>query len=551
MRADTGVELIPAPRTVRMTGGKLHLRDDLGVLADRELRGAWPLLTDILATRLGLQLYPGRDHGAVLRLQFDPDHAADGYQLDITAIAGAARIQIVSGGLAGALSGLRTLQQLLGQRAFRATPISGAVLELPMLRIADAPRFGHRGVLLDVARHFLPKDQVMRFIDIASMHKINVLHLHLTDDQGWRFQVRAYPRLTEIGGWRRESQLGSSRSTLFDGEPHGGYYTQDDLREIVEFARTRGVRVVPEIDVPGHSQAAMAAYPELAAGSERLEVWTRWGLNQHVLDTSEHVVAFYCTVLDELVEIFDSETICLGGDEVATQEWLDNPSTRAQAHALGLDEVDELLPWFIGRLAERLRGHGRRVSVWDEVGGARVPADVIINSWRGYRGGLDALREGRDIVVCNEHELFLNHRAAPGLDEPAPVGTVQSVEDVYQFEPVNIEVEEATTESAAGSVLGAQAQVWREQLPDARRTDFATYPRLCALAEVFWSPRERRDWQDFSARLSTHVRRLEACGVDFRPLDGPRPWHQRPNIPGWPQRFDDLGTLVSAPYGER
>lgn len=534
-----------------MTGGKLHLRDDLGVLADRELRGAWPLLTDILATRLGLQLYPGRDHGAVLRLQFDPDHAADGYQLDITAIAGAARIQIVSGGLAGALSGLRTLQQLLGQRAFRATPISGAVLELPMLRIADAPRFGHRGVLLDVARHFLPKDQVMRFIDIASMHKINVLHLHLTDDQGWRFQVRAYPRLTEIGGWRRESQLGSSRSTLFDGEPHGGYYTQDDLREIVEFARTRGVRVVPEIDVPGHSQAAMAAYPELAAGSERLEVWTRWGLNQHVLDTSEHVVAFYCTVLDELVEIFDSETICLGGDEVATQEWLDNPSTRAQAHALGLDEVDELLPWFIGRLAERLRGHGRRVSVWDEVGGARVPADVIINSWRGYRGGLDALREGRDIVVCNEHELFLNHRAAPGLDEPAPVGTVQSVEDVYQFEPVNIEVEEATTESAAGSVLGAQAQVWREQLPDARRTDFATYPRLCALAEVFWSPRERRDWQDFSARLSTHVRRLEACGVDFRPLDGPRPWHQRPNIPGWPQRFDDLGTLVSAPYGER
>lgn len=451
----------------------------------------------------------------------------------------------------GAFHALRTLQQVIGPRAFRAVPVQAGPVRLPCLRIHDEPRFAHRGVLLDVARHFLPKDQVMRFIDIASMHKLNVLHLHLTDDQGWRVEIKAFPRLTEVGSWRTQSQVGSSQSTLFDGQPHGGFYTQDDLREIVAFARTRGVQVIPEIDVPGHSQAAMASYPELAAGGEELAVWTRWGLNPNVLDTADSVVAFYVTVLEELLEIFDSPTICLGGDEVAIDQWRANPRIVAQAQSLGLDAVGDLLPWFIGQLASHLRQRGRRVSVWDEAGGPRVPSDVIVNSWRGLRGGLDALRYGHDVVMCPEHEVFLDHRAAPGLREPVPVGTVHTVEDVYRFEPMPPQVEEVMAEPGTGTVLGAQAQVWREQLGDARRTDYAAYPRLCALAEVVWAAREQRDWDDFASRLPGHLLRLDAAGVEYRPLAGPRPWQERPGIPGWPQRFDELGNLVHTSQGER
>ncbi|MBK7822469.1 MAG: beta-N-acetylhexosaminidase [Tessaracoccus sp.] len=548
-------DLVPAPTTVLPGERSFILPDPIAIDIDGRLAGAWPLAVDILSSRLGL--VPGRAvDGADLTIGRDPELPADAYRLRVSPspwrspAEGAGQVEISASNVVGAVNALRTLQQLIGTPAFRNAPL-GAPVTVPEVTVEDAPRFGHRGVLLDVARNFLPKDQVMRFIDVASMHKLNVLQLHLTDDQGWRMEVRAYPRLTEVGSWRTESQVGSSRSTLYDGQPHGGFYTQDDLREIVAFARTRGVTIVPEIDVPGHSQAAMAAYRELSAANLDLPVWTRWGLNQNALDTSEYVLDFYKTVLDELMEIFDSPVICLGGDEVDTEQWAKNDRIVRQAEELGLDGVDELLPWFSAVLADHLRVNGRRASVWDEVGGARVPRDIIVNSWRGYRGGLDAMRDGHDIVACPEHQVFLDHRAAPGPDEPTPVGTVHTVEDVYQFEPVTDETAEAAAEPGAGRVLGAQAQVWREQLADPRHTDYATYPRLCAFAEVVWTAREDRDWNDFRARLDTHLTRLDAVGVEYRPLDGPKPWHRRPRIPGYPQRFDELGNLVPAPDGER
>ncbi|WP_448058988.1 beta-N-acetylhexosaminidase [Cellulomonas hominis] len=543
-------DLIPAPLRMRSTGDDLVLHRRLTVQVDAALAGARPLLVDVLGRRLGLELdvraeAPATPGLTLARSDALPD---DHYRLRV----GRHGITVDAGGLPGALSAIRTLQQLVGPPAFRATPLDDRPLPVPGVDVEDGPRFAHRGVLLDVARHFLPKDSVLRFVELASVHKLNVLHLHLTDDQGWRVQIRAYPRLTGVGGWRRESQLGSSRSTLYDGQPHGGFYTQDDLREIVAFARTRGVRVIPEIDVPGHSQAAMAAYPELSATGEQLEVWTRWGLNPHALSTAEHVLDFYRTVLDEVLDIFDSPLIALGGDEVAVDQWAANPQIVQQARDLGLESVEELLPWFVGRLSDHLRERGRRAAVWDEVGGARVPQDVVVNSWRGYRGGIDALRDGRDIVICPEHEVYLDHRAASGLDEPAPVGTVHTVEDVYRFEPVTDEVAEAAAEEGSGRVLGAQAQVWTEQLEGPRRVDYATYPRLCAFAEVVWTARDLRDPTDFDRRLrDTHLARLDAAGVEYRPLDGPLPWQRRPGIPGWPLRFDELGRLVLAERGER
>lgn len=541
----TAPDLVPAPAALRSAGRGWTVPHRVAVAADPELAGALPLLTDLFAIRLGREVVPG-DGGVLLR--HDPELPAEHYRLRIDG-----GLAIESNGADGARHALRTVQQLIGPRAFRAVPVADDPVELPGVEIDDGPRFGHRGVLLDVARHFMPKDGVLRFIELIAAHKLNVLHLHLTDDQGWRIQIRAYPRLTEVGGWRTESQLGSSRSSLYDGTPHGGFYTQDDLREIVAFARTRGVTVVPEIDMPGHSQAAMAAYPELAALPEQAAswpVWTRWGLNPHVLGTSDRVLDFYRTVLDELLDIFDSPLICLGGDEVPVDEWTQDPDSVRRADELGMTGVEELLPWFIGQLADHLRSRGRRATAWDEVGGSRLPVDVAINSWRGYRGGIDALRDGHDVVVCPEHEVYLDHRAAPGLDEPVPVGTVHTLEDVYRFEPVTDQVAEAAAEPGAGRVLGAQAQLWSEQLDSPRRMDYAAFPRLAAFAEVVWSPREDRDWPGFHRRLrESHLPRLDAAGVEYRPLDGPHPWQRRPGVPGWPLRFDELGRLVHAEDG--
>ncbi|WP_206155786.1 beta-N-acetylhexosaminidase [Cellulomonas taurus] len=539
--------LIPAPTHLTPTDTAWTLPERLTVTVDPELSAARSPLIDLFAIRLGRELAP-EDGTAQLRLRHDPTLPAEHYRLVIDG-----GVLIESNGPDGARHALRTVQQLIGPTAFRAMPVREETITLPGLVVQDGPRFGHRGVLLDVARHFMPKDGVLRFIELIAAHKLNVLHLHLTDDQGWRIQIRAYPRLTEVGGWRTESQVGSSRSSRYDGAPHGGFYSQDDLREIVAFARSRGVTVIPEIDLPGHSQAAMVAYPELAALREQAatwQVWTRWGLNPHVLSTADRVLDFYRTVLDEVLDIFDSPLICLGGDEVPVDEWAADPASVRRAEELGMSGLEELLPWFIGQLADHLRSRGRRATAWDEVGGSRLPTDVAINSWRGYRGGIDALRDGHDVVVCPEHEVYLDHRAAPGLDEPAPVGTVHTLADVYRFEPMIDQVAEAAAEPGAGTVLGAQAQLWSEQLDSPRRVDYAAFPRLAAFAEVVWSPREARDWPDFDRRLRTaHLARLDAAGVEYRPLDGPHPWQRRPGVPGWPLRFDELGRLVHTPDG--
>ncbi|WP_454050601.1 beta-N-acetylhexosaminidase [Cellulomonas sp. Marseille-Q8402] len=554
MTASTPLGLVPAPRDAVLLGDDAVLPAAFVAHLDPQLADARAVLLDVLAVRLGCAVTVDPDGGApaAVRVTHHPGMPEEDYRLTVDG-ARQPMVLVEAGGVAGARHAVRTLQQLAGPAAFRTVP-TGSVdgVLLPGVLVDDGPRFGHRAVLLDVARHFMPKDGVLRFIDLASAHKLNVLHLHLTDDQGWRMEVRAFPRLTEVGAWRTESQVGSSRSPLRDGTPHGGYYTQDDLREIVAYARSRGVVVVPEIDVPGHSQAAIAAYPHLAPHLPPQQVWTRWGLNPHALGVSEEVLAFFRTVLDEVMEIFDAPMICLGGDEVPTQEWATDPAIVARAAELGLDDVDELVPWFVAQLAEHLRAHGRRATVWDEVGGARVPTDVVVNSWRGYRGGIDALRDGHDVVVCPEHEVYLDHRAAAGLDEPAPVGTVHTVEDVYRFEPLTEQVAEAAGEPGAGTVLGAQAHIWTEQLDSGRRVDYAAYPRLTAFAEVVWSPLERRDWSDFDRRLrGAHLARLDAAGVEYRPLDGPHPWQRRPAVPGWPLRFDELGRLVHAEDGAR
>jgi hexosaminidase len=418
---------------------------------------------------------------------------------------------------AGAFYATQALRQLLGPSAFRAANIHSGQYVLPCGEVVDWPRFRWRGCLLDVARHFMPKAGVLRFLDLMAAHRLNVLHFHLTDDQGWRVEVPAYPRLVEVGAWRAGSWVGRPPDGTpgHDGRPHGGYYTADDLREIVAYAAERHITVVPEIDVPGHSQAAIAAYPWLGVTGQPLEVLTRWGINDNVLAINERTVDFYRQILTHVADIFPAEVICVGGDEVPTTQWAADPGSVTRATELGLSSVDDLRGWFLGELVAHLESLGRRAMAWDDAG--PLPRNAIIGAWLST----DAMAAGHDLVLCPEEHVYLDHRQSDHPDEPIPIGYLRTLEDVYRYEPVE-----------SPQVLGAQAQVWTEQLDNPRRVDYAAFPRLAAFAEVVWS-QQNRDYQEFEARLTRHhLPRLDALGVEYRPLTGPHPWQMRPGVPG-------------------
>ncbi|WP_242504253.1 beta-N-acetylhexosaminidase [Promicromonospora panici] len=572
--------LVPEPASAQVPGGSMLLEDGARVGTDPVLRPAARWWRHVTEEAFGLDLVPSgtdrgsdRSTGQHVDFALAPDLPAGGYRLEVRPTAGrpeavgsvAGSVRVDAADLAGAHAAAQTLRQLAGPAAYRraAAAYSGsgiAPLELPAVRIEDHPRFEWRGVLLDVARHFLPKHDVLRFIDLAAAHRLNVLQLHLTDDQGWRMQVHRYPELTRTGAWRRESTVGTWRTGSGDGRPHGGFYTQDDLREIVAYARDRGVTVVPEIDVPGHVEAAVAAYPELGTRKDRQSVRTTWGISQDVLDPSEGSLAFFRHVLDEVLDVFDTPWIGLGGDEVPPTLWRESPRIVERARALGLlapdgaPDVTQLHGWFIARLAEHVSAAGRRAVVWDEAMSPMLPRDVIVTSWRGYAQGAAALEAGYDVVMAPEQAVYLDHRASDHPLEPIPVGFLRTIEDVYAFDPLPAPLSagfspvqgprtgrKSSTQRTVGRLLGAQAQVWSEHLDGARRVDYATYPRLAAFAEVVWSPRADREpgsaaSKEFLERLERrHLPRLDAYGVEYRPVAGPHPWQTRPGVQGHPR----------------
>ncbi|MBA8826028.1 hexosaminidase [Saccharopolyspora lacisalsi] len=483
-----------------------------------------------LGTTTGLALPPHRAPDVGFRIDSGAVPGPEGYRMEITE----SGVTVTAHDEPGAHYAAQTLRQLLGADALRQAPVSGEWW-VPRGTVTDHPRFSWRGCHLDVARHFLPKREVLRFVDLLAAHKLNVLHLHLTDDQGWRVEVPRYPKLTEVGGWRHRSMVGRGATDTYDDRPHGGHYTGADLAEIVSYAAEHHVTVVPEVDVPGHSQAAIAAYPWLGNHPDRrLPVWDRWGVSEHVLNAEPATVDFFLAVLDRILELFPAPVVCVGGDEVPATEWEDSPRARRRAAELGLDEPRALHGWFLRQVIEHLHSRGRRAMGWDEIldAGGHLPPGTIVASWQGERGGERAARAGHDAVMCPEQSVYLDHRQSDHPDEPIPVGFLRTLTDVYEYEPVPA----GLSDEAAAHVLGAQAQVWTEHLDSPRRVDYATFPRLCAFAEVMWSERTHRDVTDFERRLNTHhLPRLDALGVEYRPPDGPHPWQTRPGAAGRPR----------------
>ncbi|MFI8366157.1 beta-N-acetylhexosaminidase [Streptomyces sp. NPDC085466] len=532
--ADT--DLIPAPLTAAHPEGLLPLDATTALDAGPGTEATARRLRSVLGAATGLPLPDGEGPGAI-RLRLSPETAKEygpeGYRLSVTGDG----VLLDGGGPAGLFWGAQTLRQLLGPDAYRRAPLPGRTWRLPYTEVTDRPRFGWRGLLLDVARHFTAKEDVLRLLDLMAAHKLNVFHFHLTDDQGWRIEIERYPRLTEVGAWRARSKRGHRASPLWDDTPHGGYYTQDDIREIVAYAAERHITVVPEIDIPGHSQAAIAAYPWLgntdAVDTAALTVWDTWGVNPNVLAPTEEVLRFYEGVLEEVLALFPGTFVHIGGDECPKDQWKDSPAAQARIRELGVGDEDGLQSWFIRHFDRWLADRGRRLIGWDEILQGGLAEGAAVSSWRGYGGGIAAAEAGHDVVMCPEQQVYLDHRQDGGEDEPVPIGFVRTLEDVHRFEPVP----PGLSEAAARHVLGTQANVWTEVMENRARVDYQVFPRLAAFAEVAWStlpaPADR-DTAGFLRRMETHYRRLDALGVAYRPPGGPAPWQRRPGLLGRP-----------------
>jgi hexosaminidase len=537
-------ELIPMPRSVVAGPGEVRLTAHSQLYAGAATEGVGHWLRTVLWQATGLPLREGLElddaEGDGIGLQLDPELGPEEYRL----VSDRSGVLIEGGSAAGVFRGAQTLRQLLGPDAFRRAPLDrDRIWAVPHVTIEDAPRFPWRGLMLDVARHFMPKEGVLRHLDLMAAHKLNVFHFHLTDDQGWRVEIKRYPRLAEVGSWRARTKFGHRASPLWEEKPHGGFYTQDDIREIVAYAAERHITVVPEIDIPGHSQAAIAAYPELGntdvIDTTSLSVWDNWGISANVLAPTDNTLRFYEGVFEELLDLFPADAggfsafIHVGGDECLKDQWRRSPTAQARIKELGLADEDELQAWFIGHFDKWLNARGRRLIGWDEILEGGLAEGAAVSSWRGYAGGVAAARAGHDVVMCPEQYVYLDHRQAAGEDEPVPIGYVRTLEDVYRFEPDPPEL----TSEEAGHVLGTQANVWTEMMEDPARVDYQTFPRLTAFAEVAWSslpaPAER-DFADFERRMAVHYRRLDALGVGYRPPAGPLPWQQRPGVLGRP-----------------
>ncbi|MFF1842590.1 beta-N-acetylhexosaminidase [Streptomyces sp. NPDC058232] len=534
------MELIPAPVSVGDQGRCGFLMDRATTITGQdgtESTERW--LRSTLGAAFGLSLPPGaegKDNTILLRI--DPALEPEGYRLST----GTGQSVVITGGSpAGVFWGAQTLRQLLGPEAFRRAPVSDGVrASVPFADIEDRPRFSWRGMMLDVSRHFLPKDDVLRYLDLLAAHKLNVFHFHLTDDQGWRVEIKRYPKLTEVGSWRSRTKHGHRASELWDETPYGGHYTQDDIREIVAYAAERHISVVPEIDIPGHSQAAISAYPELGntdvIDTTALSVWDTWGVSPNVLAPTDNTLRFFEGVFEELLDLFPAATspfIHVGGDECRKDQWKESPTAQARIRELGLADEDELQSWFIRHFDRWLTARGRRLIGWDEILEGGLPDGAAVSSWRGYAGGIAAAEAGHDVVMCPEQQVYLDHRQDGGPDEPMPIGYVRTLEDVFRFDPVP----PGLTEEAAGHILGTQANVWTEVMQNRSRVDYQVFPRLAAFAEVAWSalpaPADR-DFADFERRMTAHYARLDALGVEYRPPGGPLPWQRRPGVLGRP-----------------
>ena len=522
--------VVPWPQTLQPRAGAFRVDAETRVVVSHlDSVEAWSAAESWAARMRVASGYPlsvgsaaetGADDGNVVAFLLDPalDTGEEGYRLEVTPRA----VTIRATTSTGLFYGAQTLRQLSPVATERGGLLSDGPPDgwvIPAVSIEDQPRFSYRGMHLDVGRHFADVAFVKRYLDLMALFKFNRFHWHLTEDQGWRIEIEAYPRLTEVGAWRDGTLVGhyGNRPHTFDGRRYGGFYTQDDVREVVAYAAERHITIIPEIELPGHSSAALAAYPEFGCGEGPVEVAQLWGVFEDIYCPREETFTFLETVLDEVMGLFPGPWIHIGGDEAPKAQWERSEVAQAVMQREGLADEQELQSWFIRRIEAHLNEAGRRLIGWDEIVEGGLSPTATLMFWRDWnQQALElAATQGNDIVMTPNSVMYFDHYQGDPAGEPVAIGGLTTLEDVYAFEPVP----ESFGEAAGRRVLGAQANLWTEYIDSPRKAEYMAYPRAVALAEVVWSDTAGRDWASFRERLVGVLERLDMLGVHYRRPD--------------------------------
>lgn len=421
------------------------------------------------------------------------------------------RILIEYSSGAGAFYAMQTLLQLLPKEIFSDSPVKGVKWTVPGVDIEDSPRFPYRGMHLDCCLHFFDIPFLQRYIDLMALHKVNRFHWHLTEDQGWRIEIKKYPLLTEKGQWRKETVVGSLSSGIYDGKPHGGFYTQEEIKDLIAYAAARYVTIIPEIEIPGHSLAAISCYPELSCGLEdHYETATRWGIFRQVYCPKEETFKFLEDVFDEVIDLFPSELIHIGGDECPKTSWKQCPHCQALIKKLGLKDEFELQSWFIQRMEKYINSKGRQIIGWDEILQGGLAPNAKVMSWLGEEGGIKAAQQHHEVVMAPYPKYYLDYWQADPDSEPLAMGGPTLLRTMYDYNPVP----DVLTYEEQKYIIGVEGCVWTEYMPTPARVEYMAWPRMCAIAESGWS-KAPKDWDGFTRRLETHLGRLDLLDVGY------------------------------------
>jgi hexosaminidase len=457
------------------------------------------------------------------------DHPIVGaYQMRV----GTKGIYIAGDNEEGVFYGLQTLIQLLPVQA-------GTSLSIPEVNITDYPRFAYRGLHLDVGRHFFSVDFIKQYIDFIALHKMNEFHWHLTEDQGWRIEIKKYPRLTEVGSCRNGTVLGHNTSQ-YDSVPYCGYYTQDQIKEIVQYAADRYITVIPEIELPGHSSAALTAYPFLGCTGGPYQVQERWGVFKDIYCAgNDSVFQFLEDVLDEVMALFPSTYIHIGGDESPKDRWKACPKCQKRILDNHLKDEHELQSYFVQRIEKYLNAKGRKIIGWDEILEGGLAANATVMSWRGEQGGIDAANQHHQVIMTPGSYVYFDHAQVKNEDS-LTIGGYLPLQTVYNYEPVPKQL----VGDAQGYVRGAQANLWTEYISNEAKAEYMLFPRLSALSEVLWSPKNQRNWDDFSTRMQTQYKRYQLWKVTYCPAINPS------QAAGFPSSGQSNGLAKAQAAGE-
>jgi len=511
------INIIPKPKDVILENGFFVLNNSTQIVADinnEEINFISNYLSKILEPSTGYKLKIVQNDIPANKIKLIIDssiHGAKGvYCLDVNKKG----ILISAPEPVGLFYGIQSLRQLFPPE-IEMKEVHNVEWKVPLVKISDEPAFKYRGMMLDVSRHFFPVSFIKKYLDLMALYKMNTFHWHLTDDQGWRIEIKKYPKLTEIGSVRKETLVGHlklNKEEKYDGIKYGGYYTQENIMNIVAYAKARYITVIPEIEMPGHSLAALASYPDLGCTGGPYEVATKWGIYDDVYCAgNEKVFTFLEDVLTEVMALFPSEYIHIGGDECPKTKWKKCPKCQNRIRNEGLKDVHELQSYFIQRIEKFLNAHGRQIIGWDEILEGGLAPKATVMSWRNEKGGIKAAQMHHYVIMTPVQYLYFDYYQDDPKTEPLTIGGLLSTRKVYSYYPVPAEL--STDEDKY--VLGAQGNVWTEYLNDPEYVEYMTFPRICALSEVVWTPKEMKNWDDFVRRMKVHFKRLNALNVNY------------------------------------